>query len=237
MLSVLSTPWTKPAAIHSAPSARHGADDAVVEGGDRVGRVGGVGPVVGDRMVDEAAERVGLAERGEALEGADADVAVAEPDQHRRAGRRGLVAAPSASPVSISEKVFEVSTPSASSISVARISRTPPLSVSRPSPTRDQGVWPEPLVPRSSRRPSASRGAGRTGSRGRRRGRDCTRGTGGRGSAAPAARGGCRAAARSGRNGAIQSASSRPSRPTRAAQRSLRKRSRVSGKSAGRTGS
>ena len=36
---------------------------------------------------------VGLAEESEPLERADADVAVAEPRQHRRAGRRGLVAA------------------------------------------------------------------------------------------------------------------------------------------------
>jgi hypothetical protein len=42
----------------------------------------------------------------------------------------------SASPVSISEKVLLVFTPSASSISVASISRTPPFSVSRPSPPR-----------------------------------------------------------------------------------------------------
>ena len=39
------------------------------------------------------AQRLGLAEGGEALEAAEADVAVAEPDQHRRARRRGLVAA------------------------------------------------------------------------------------------------------------------------------------------------
>ena len=71
-----------------------GADDALVEG-RRPGRArcGRVGPVVGDRMVDEPAERRGVAERGEALEAADADVAVAEADQHRRARRRGLVAA------------------------------------------------------------------------------------------------------------------------------------------------
>ena len=62
----------------------------------------------------------------------------------------------SASPVSIRLKVLEVLTPSASSISVARISRTPPFSVSRPSPRRDQGVRPLPLVPRSSRRPSSA---------------------------------------------------------------------------------
>ena len=33
-----------------------------------------------------------ILEEGQPLEGADADVAVAEPGQHRRAGRRGLVA-------------------------------------------------------------------------------------------------------------------------------------------------
>ena len=93
----------------------------------------------------------------------------------------------SSSPVSIRLKVFEVSTPSASSIEVASSSRTPPLRVSRPSPPRDQGVRPVPLVPRSSSLPSASRGAARTGSRDRRRAAGCTLGTGGRGSAAPGA--------------------------------------------------
>jgi hypothetical protein len=42
----------------------------------------------------------------------------------------------SGSPVSISEKVLLVSAPSASSISVASTSRTPPFRVSRPSPNR-----------------------------------------------------------------------------------------------------
>ena len=41
-----------------------------------------------------------------------------------------------ASPVSNNAKLFDVLTPNASSISVARISRTPPLSVSRPSAWR-----------------------------------------------------------------------------------------------------
>src|SRR3546814_1110626 len=44
----------------------------------------------------------------------------------------------SASPVSTMEKVFELLTPSASSISVAKISRTPPFSVSLPSPKRSE---------------------------------------------------------------------------------------------------
>ena len=60
----------------------------------------------------------------------------------------------SSSPVSNRAKLFDVLTPSASSISVASTSRTPPLSVSRPSPLRLYGVWPLPLVPRSSRRPA-----------------------------------------------------------------------------------
>jgi hypothetical protein len=77
-----------------------------------------------------------LAEEGEPLEGADADVAVAEPGQHRRAGRRGLVAALQRLAGLEQAKLFDVLTPSASSISVASTSRTPPLSVSRPSPKR-----------------------------------------------------------------------------------------------------
>ena len=60
----------------------------------------------------------------------------------------------SRSPVSTKLKDFDVSTPRASSISVARTSRTPPLRVRRPSPLRDQGVWPLPFVPRSRSRPS-----------------------------------------------------------------------------------
>ena len=73
------------------------------------------------------------------------------------AERVGLGSSPrcSASPVSIREKEREVGTPSASSMAVASTSRTPPFSVSRPSPSRDQGVRPEPLVPRSSSRPVA----------------------------------------------------------------------------------
>ena len=72
----------------------------------------------------------------------------------RTADRVGLGSSPrsSASPVSISENDREVGTPSASSIAVAKTSRTPPFSVNRPSPERDQGVRPDPFVPRSSRR-------------------------------------------------------------------------------------
>ncbi len=69
------------------------ADDPVEEGRDRVGVGGGVGPVVGDGMVDEAAQGRRVAERGEALEAADADVGVREADENGGAGRRRLVAA------------------------------------------------------------------------------------------------------------------------------------------------
>ena len=120
---------------------------------------------------------------------------------------------------------------------MARTSRTPPFSVRRPSPPRDHGVCRSPWCRGRAGGRRRGRAPGRRGSRGRRRGRGCRRGTDGRGSAAPAAPGGCPAAARSGRSGGSTRASARPSRPTRAAQRSLRKRSCVSGKSAGRTGS
>ena len=44
-------------------------------------------------ITGQPAKIVRLIERREALEGADADMAVAEADEHRRAGRRGLVIA------------------------------------------------------------------------------------------------------------------------------------------------
>ena len=81
-----------------------------------------------EAIIDEPRHRLGLAEEGEALEGADADMAA-------RVGE-GSSPRSSASPVSISEKLLLVSTPSASSISVASTSRTPPFNVSRPSPKR-----------------------------------------------------------------------------------------------------
>ena len=105
-------------------------------------------------MPDQLLDQVGAVEVGVALEGAEADVAVRQPGQHRRARRAGLVAALAAPRRSRSGRTTaEVGTPSASSIAVASTSRTPPFRVSRPSPPRDQGVWPEPLVPRSSSRP------------------------------------------------------------------------------------
>ena len=61
------------------------------------------------------------------------------------------------SPVSMIEKVRDVLRPRASSISVASTSRTAPLSVNRPSPLREKGVVPDPLVPRSISRPSPAR--------------------------------------------------------------------------------
>ncbi len=51
----------------------------------------------------------------------------------------------SSSPVSNRAKLRLVGTPSACSISVASTSRTPPFRVSRPSPKRLHGVWPDPL--------------------------------------------------------------------------------------------
>ena len=112
-----------------------------------------------------------------------------------------------------------------------------PFSVNRPSPPRDQGVWPEPLVPRSISRPVSVVGIAREGSHARRRAAGCSCETGGRGSAAPAGSRACQAAARSGRSVTIHSASVSVSRPISAAARSSRQRKVCSGKSAGWTGS
>ena len=132
-----------------------GADHAVVEAGDRVGRRGGVGPVVGDGVVDQPAERVGLAEGGEALEAADADVAVAEADQHRGAGGRGLVAARERL-AGLDEReglrgvdAERLEHLGGEDLAHAALQRQPPVAAARPA------GGPEPLVPRSRSRPSA----------------------------------------------------------------------------------
>jgi hypothetical protein len=92
--------------------------------------------VEGARMLDQGLDHVLAAQIRRPLEGAEADMAVRQPDQHRRPRRRRLVAALQASPVSIRLKARLVGTPSASSISAASTSRIPPFSVSRPSATR-----------------------------------------------------------------------------------------------------
>ena len=88
---------------------RDRADHAVEEGGDRVGRLGGVGPVVGDRMLDEAADVASVWPRAARrwklpmrmwlwLRRTSTDERVGDGSSPRV----------SASPVSISEKVLEV---------------------------------------------------------------------------------------------------------------------------------
>ena len=88
---------------------------------------------------------VDLVEIAQPLEGADADVRVAEAHQHRRARRRGLVAAHQLLAGLDQAEGLRGVDASASSISVASTSRTPPFSVSRPSALRDQGVRPRAL--------------------------------------------------------------------------------------------
>ena len=139
------------------------------------------------------------------LEIADADVAVAEAGQHRRAGRRGLVAAPQLlAGFEQGEGLRRVDA------RAPRASRSPAPRARRPSASagrRRGGCTASARCPwcRGRAGGRGRRAAGRTGSRARRRYRGCTPGTGGRDSAAPAAAGGCRAAARTGRNAAPSS--------------------------------
>ena len=122
----------------------------------------------------------------------------------------------SASPVSNSAKLFDVLTPSASSISVAKHLADAALERQAAVGVAAVGRLAGALGAEIEQPVRDRRGAARRGSRGRRRFPDCTRGTDGRDSAAPAARRGCRAAARSGRN--VQRARPRSARP---AQRAL----------------
>ena len=82
----------------------------------------------------------------------------------------------------MTEKVFDVLTPSASRNSVARISRTAPFSVSRPSAVRVGAVGPRCQDQDRHHR----REAVQTGTRARHQGRDCSDQTGDRDSRAPA---------------------------------------------------
>src|SRR5690606_17651495 len=59
---------------------------------------GDVGVVVLDRVLHQRARAIGPARRGVALEAPEADVRVAEPDEHARARRRRLVVALQALP-------------------------------------------------------------------------------------------------------------------------------------------
>jgi len=96
----------------------------------------------------------GIALEGEALKGADADMAVTEPHQHRRAGRRGFVAALQRLAGLDQREAARGRTPSASSIRW-RAPRALPPWLSRPSPSGSTGVRPEPFVPKSiNRRPN-----------------------------------------------------------------------------------
>ncbi len=72
------------------------ADDVGKERGGALGRVvaPGLRQIGADGVVEQAGDVVRLLESGEALERADADVRVVEPDQHGGARRRGFVAVP-----------------------------------------------------------------------------------------------------------------------------------------------
>ena len=168
-------------------------------------------------------------------------MAVAEPHQHRRAGRRRLVAAPQVLAgldhrkglAGVDAKRLEHF--GRENLAHRALQRQPPVAVrgstaSGPSPwCRDRAGAPG----RSWRH----RAAGRTESRARRRSRDCRPGTGARDSAAPAAGAGCRAAARIARSGRPIARPEASARPTARSQRRLRKRRTWRGKSAAATGS
>ena len=123
----------------------------------------------------------------------------------------------SCSPVSNRAKLFDVLTPERlehlgrEHFAHAALERQPPVAV------RLHGVVPAALGAEVEQAARDRRATARTGSRARRRGRDCNGGTGGRDSAARAAAGDCRGAARSARNAlplGIVESPARPARPS-----------------------
>ena len=89
MLSVFITPWMKPTSSQRATSSAWRAIDAFEQRAIGALGLGDVRIVPGDDVVGEQAHAVGVAARGEELEGADADVARGHARQHR-AGQHGL---------------------------------------------------------------------------------------------------------------------------------------------------
>ena len=170
---------------------------------------------------------------GEALEGADPDMAVLQPDEHGGTGGRGLV-------VALQRLAGLDQREGLRGLDAERLEHLGREHLAHAA-LQGQPAVAEAAIGGLARALGAEieqaalrrRAAARTGSRGRRRCRDCTRGTDGRDSAAPAARADCPAAARSGRNGGSIPSSVSPPSPTAAAQRSLRKRRIACGKSAG----
>ena len=99
-----------------------------------------------------APHALGVAARGEELEGADADVAGGDAGQHG-AGQRRLAHA-RCSPVVTAASARVVGMPSAAIASLTMYSRSTGPSAARPSPRRENGVGPEPLSWMSRRTPS-----------------------------------------------------------------------------------
>ena len=84
MLSVFITPWMNPTAIHCAMSAAWRSATCLEERQRRIGRVTGLQLRVVPRngVVQQGANAVGVAARGEILEGADAQVAGRDAREH-----------------------------------------------------------------------------------------------------------------------------------------------------------
>ena len=114
--------------------------------------LGDVRVVPGDDVVGELPHAIGVAARGEELEGADADVARGHAGEHRAGQHASRACTRSPVVTAASERV--VGMPSAAIASLTMYSRSTGPSAARPSPRRENGVGPEPLSWMSRRTPS-----------------------------------------------------------------------------------
>src|SRR5438270_3495122 len=106
-----------------------------------------------DDVISEAPDRIQIPLRREELEGADTDVARRDAGQYR-AGQG--VSRQTGSPVVTAASARVVGIPSAAIASLTMYSRRTGPSAARPSPSRENGVGPDPLSWMSRRTPSRS---------------------------------------------------------------------------------
>ena len=206
MLSVLSTPWTNPATIQlAARSAIRSTSWCIswTAGSSRPGafRRWHRARKLCQAIVDQLRHVIAFFQRQQPLEGADADVAMAQSRHHRRAGRAGFVAAGqrlaglhhAEGLRSVDAERFEHF--GGEDFAHRAFQRQP--AVAR---ARLHGVWPDPLVP--DPKPVLAIAQLRVKEAAAVADLGIARGIGARDSAGPAARAVCYRVGRTGRNGA-----------------------------------
>ena len=143
VLSVFMTPWMNPTSSQRDDQIGLARDDAVQQ--RMIGAVGicRIRIMPRDDVIGELPHGLGIAARGEILEGSDPDVAGGDAGQDSAGQRRLAQARSRRSITAASERVVGI--PSAAIASLTMYSRKTGPSAARPSPRRENGVGPDPF--------------------------------------------------------------------------------------------